>query len=199
MTPPKLQPPGAGLPFFSRLAIRGLGRFMLRRKFTWDTAPASVEATALRMLGTVSALDGAAFHRPVLVPPMRGLEDSSRHWSPAMVLEHLTLTAPGFLHFILSLSRGETTDRVVDTALVKPSGTAGRDVEVKFRELHSGVLERIARESGPHRRTPRHRHPWFGPLGARDWSALFAVHLLLHEKQLHAILNSTPVGRPGST
>ena len=48
MTPPKLQPPGAGLPFFSRLAIRGLGRFMLRRKFTWDTAPASVEATALR-------------------------------------------------------------------------------------------------------------------------------------------------------
>jgi hypothetical protein len=190
MTPPKLQPPGAGLPFFSRLAVRWFGRRMLRRKFTWNTAPASVEATALRMLAATAPLDDETFHKPVLVPPTRGLEDSSRYWSPAMVLEHLVITAPGFLHFILALSRGETSDKVIDIAAVKPQGRTGRAVEAEFRELHSGVADRIARDAGRHRWTPTHRHPWFGDLGAGDWSALFAVHLLLHEKQLEKIVET---------
>ncbi len=199
MTPPKLHPPGAGLPFFSRLAVRWFGRRMLRGKFTWDTAPASVEATALRMLAATARSDDETFHRPVLVPPMRGLEDSSRYWSPAMVLEHLVITAPGFLHFILALSRGESSDKVIDTATVKPQGTTGREVEAKFRELHSGVAERIVSEAGPHRRTPTHRHPWFGDLGASDWSALFALHLQLHEKQLMAIIRGRDVRSAGDS
>jgi len=73
---------------------------------------------------------------------------------------------------------------------VKPHGTIGRDVEATFRSLHSGVAGKIANEAGPHRRTPTHSHPWFSDLGAAEWSALFAVHTLLHEKQLMKIIET---------
>ena len=79
MSAPILPPPGAPLPLFQRIVLRGFGRFVLRSKFTWESAPVVVESTARRMLDAVARLNDEVFHRPVLVPPMRGLEDSSRY------------------------------------------------------------------------------------------------------------------------
>lgn len=196
MAPPILQPPGAGLPFFPRLYLRWFGRRGLRRKFTWDTAPVALEAAAIRLHEIANALPDDALQTPVLVPPMNGLEDSSRYWSPAMVLQHLVMTGEIFSEIILRLSSGEPVTDRRGPADVKPAATADRtDVEA-FRALHSGVGERLRTGAGPDRHGAKFPHPWFGPLTARDWFGLFAAHLLIHEKQLKAILNARqPIDR----
>lgn len=188
MAAPVLKPPGAPLPLFQRLILRWFGRRMLRRKFTWESAPPSIEATARRMLDAVAGLDAAALRRPVLVPPMRGLEDSSRYWSPAMVFQHLAITGEIFTAIILKLSHREPITDKRGTADVKPATDAGAvDVE-KFRVLHSDLGKRIGADVGTNRTGATFRHPWFGPLTAADWYALFAAHLLIHEKQMELIL-----------
>ena len=197
MAPPILQPPGAGLPFFPRLYLRWFGRWALRRKYTWDTAPVALEAAAARLYETANALPDDALQTAVLVPPMNGLEDSSRYWSPAMALQHLVMTGEIFSEIILQLSRGEPVTNRRGPADVKPATTANRtDVEA-FRAIHSGLGERLRTDAGPDRDGARYPHPWFGPLTARDWFALFAAHLLIHEKQSKAILNASPVKDAG--
>ncbi len=189
MTPPMLQPPGAGLPFIPRLYVRWFGRRSLRRKYTWDTAPVAIEAAAVRLYESASALPDDALKTPVLVPPMNGLEDSSRYWSPAMVLQHLVMTGDIFSEIILQLSRGEPVTNRRGPADVKPAAANRTDVEA-FRAMHSGLGDRLRIGAGPDRDGARFPHPWFGPLTARDWFSLFAAHLLIHEKQLKAILKT---------
>ncbi len=196
MAPPTLQPSGAGLPFFPRFYLRWFGRWSLRRKFTWDMAPVALEAAAVRLYETANALPDDALRTRVLVPPMNGLEDSSRYWSPAMVLQHLVMTGDIFSEIILQLSRGEPVTDRRGPGDVKPAAAADRtDVEA-FRALHSGVGERLRTGAGPDRDGAKFPHPWFGPLTARDWFGLFATHLLIHERQLKAILNARqPIDR----
>jgi hypothetical protein len=192
MTAPKLQPPGAGLPLIPRLYVRWFGRRMLRRKSTWDSAPISIEATAARMYGVASTLSDEVLTKPVLVPPMRGLEDSSRYWSPAMVLQHLVITGEIFTSVILKLTRGEPIESRGGTAAVKPSQEANREDVERFRAMHTDVGTRIVAGVGPDRTGAMSRHPWFGLLTASDWYAVFAEHLLIHEKQLAKILELAP-------
>ena len=187
--PPKLQAPGAGLPLPARLYIRYFGRRKLRRNYTWESAATSVEAIALRMYIHSSRLSDEVLARRVLVPPMRGLEDSSRYWSPAMVFQHLWITGEIFSAIILKLSRGETIVESRGAADVKPSPDANRADLEKFRIVHAEATERIGRESGPDRTGRTFPHPWFVPLTASDWYALLAVHLLLHERQWNEIVS----------
>ncbi len=192
MATPHLQPPGAGLPFIPRIYLRWFGRRVLRWKYSWDSAPIAIGATAERLYRAVANLPADVLQRPVLVPPMPGIEDSSRYWSPAMVIQHLNITCEIFSGIIVKLSRGEAISERRGPADVKPAPDAGRvDVE-SFQSLHTGVGERICAEAGPDRERSRFPHPWFGPMTARDWFGLFAAHLILHEKQLQAILKPAP-------
>ena len=192
MAPPHLHPPGAGLPFIPRFYLRWFGRRVLRWKYSWDSAPIAIGATAERLYRAVANLPADVLQRPALVPPMPGIEDSSRYWSPAMVIQHLNITCEIFSGIIVKLSRGEAISERRGPADVKPAPDAGRvDVE-SFQSLHTGVGERICAEAGPDRERSRFPHPWFGPMTARDWFGLFAAHLILHEKQLQAILKPSP-------
>jgi len=192
MAPPHLQPPGAGLPFIPRIYLRWFGRRVLRWKYSWDSAPIAIGATAERLYRAVANLPADVLQRPALVPPMPGIEDSSRYWSPAMVIQHLNMTCEIFTGIIVKLSRGEAISERRGPADVKPAPDAGRvDIE-SFQSLHTGVGERICAEAGPDRERSRFPHPWFGPMTARDWFGLFAAHLILHEKQLQAILKPSP-------
>lgn len=188
MPPPVLHPPGAGLPLLPRLYLRWFGRRGLRRKYTWDSALPAIEATAARLCEVAGGLPDDVLRRPVLVPPMTGLEDSSRYWSPAMVLQHLVMTGEIFSSVALKLSRGETVTETRGPADVKPRADAGAADVDAFRALHTGFGGRMRAEAGPDRAGAVSHHPWFGPLTARDWVALCAAHMLIHERQLQAIL-----------
>ena len=137
MTAPNLQPPGAGLPLLPRLYIRWFGRRMLRWRFTWDSAPIAIETIAARLVDAVAPLPDDVLQRPVLVPPMRGIEDSSRYWSPAMLLQHLVMTDDIFTGLIVKLSRSEEIHETRGVVDVKPRLDAGRaDVEA-FGAMHT--------------------------------------------------------------
>lgn len=186
--PPKLGPPGAGLPWPANWVVRILGRTMLRKQFTVDQALTDLQTTTEAILKRVSALSDAALEARVLVPKLRGLEDSSRYWSPGMVLEHLCLTTPAMLGLATSLSQGTPVERVVRTADVKPTGERGRGVIQEFADCHLGAGTRTAEALGKDLTSLTHIHPWFGPLTAGDWIRLVAGHARIHQRQLEAIL-----------
>ena len=185
---PKLAPPGAGLPLIESWIVRLLGRTMIRKKYSRETALDDIERTTQRLLDKTAGLSPEQLVTPKLIPRLRGLEDSSRFWSPSMVLEHLYITARGTTQFIILLSNGRHPDKAVRTAAVKPSGRDPVEVREDFRALHGGLRQQLAQEAGSQWDGPTHAHPWFGPLTAADWLCMMATHMLLHEKQLDLII-----------
>jgi DinB superfamily len=191
---PSLAPPGAGLPPLDAWFVRRFGRFQLRLGLPGDRAADAAAGFADALAARAAALDDATLARRVLVPPMRGLEDSSRNWSPGMVLEHLLITGRGMLTIALALSHGRSVDRVVRTADVKPRGGDERRVAAEFAELHRTLPARWRAERGAQLSGPTHDHPWFGPLTASDWIRLVAFHLRLHTRQFDRILAGGTAG-----
>lgn len=189
MDEPKLQPPGAGLPWIARQYVRWIGRRELRWKYDWNSAAVAIEDRSAKLVALVGDRE---IQKRVLVPPQTGLEDSSRFWSAAMVFEHLNMTGEIFTSIILELSHGKAVTNRRGVADVKPHPEADREAIDRFRELHTGLGQRIHSQAGPNIEGPRFAHPWFGALTARDWLGLFASHLQIHEKQLVRILAGVP-------
>lgn len=193
MEPPiKLEKPGAGLPGrrlmvmkpLFRLAARSLPTEMFRRLY------AEEREKILRLCAELSEEVG---RRPVLVPQLNGLEDSSRYWSPFMCLQHLSIVDAGLSGFILALEAGEKIDHVVRTEDVKPEEDAG---PIEVRKFEVGTRRTSARLAPltQFNQVRSYAHPWFGPLSARQWFALRAVHLRIHRKQLEMILSEPSLG-----
>jgi hypothetical protein len=190
--PPQLAPPGAGLPWFEALMVRWFGLRMLRSRLDWESAQAAITRVSSRLAREAMNMDDATRARRVLIKRLRGLEDSSRYWSPEMVLEHLVITGSRFMDFVVALSNGRPVTDPRGIADIKPRGELGRAVVARFVEVHEAIPTRLAREAGRLRDGPTHLHPWFGKLTAVDWLSLTAVHLRLHEKQWRAIRAASP-------
>jgi len=193
---PKLAAPGAGLPLLEAWVVRLFGRSALRRRFTRETALADLEQTAERLLQRTAPLSAEQLATPKLIPRLRGLEDSSRFWSPSMVLEHLCLTGRPMAQVVILLSHGGHSDRRVSTAAVKPVGRDPLAVREEFAAIHRGLRQQLAASAGNQWEGPTHVHPWFGALNATDWLRLMASHLRLHEAQLDLLLE--PKARPAT-
>jgi len=123
----------------------------------------------------------------VLVPRMKGVEDSSRFWCVNEVLEHLMITGEGMRMVIKSLAAGQPTDYVVRIENFKPKGKyQGGDARPdfkKFVEETVSQLEGLKIEDGG----LEHLHPWLGDFNALQWTWLLAGHSGLHLAQLQAI------------
>jgi len=192
--PPALDPPGAGLPFFTRLAAQWILLPQFYRKHSRVQAHQLFLSLGGKLGDLAGTLTADELATRVLIPPQRGLEDSSRWWSPAMVLEHLMITDELFVASIVSLSRGVVPAAKVGTADVKPAGT--RDaaaVPAAFREFLKEADRRLSDRIEPLRTDVRHPHPWFGPLTAHQWLCVAALHHGIHYRQLKAI---TAILRP---
>jgi len=187
-TPPKLAPPGAGLPLLESLVVRAPRPPVSPPRYTRESALTGVEQTAERLLARTAPLSHAQLVTPKLITRVRGLEDSSRFWSPSMVLEHLCITGRGTAQLIILLSQGGRSERRVNIAAVKPVGRDPVEVREEFTAIHRGLRAQLAAEAASHWEGPKHTHPWFGALTAADWLRLFASHLRLHEKQLELLL-----------
>ena len=160
---------------------------MLRSRFDWESAQTAIARVSSRLAKEAMAMDDATFARCVLIKRLRGLEDSSRYWSPEMVLEHLVITGELFTDYVMALSHGRPVTDQRGIADIKPRGGLGRAVVARFVEVHEAIPVRLAAEAGPLRDGPSHPHVWFGKLTAADWLSLTALHLGLHAKQWRAI------------
>ncbi|BCU77728.1 hypothetical protein llg_24430 [Luteolibacter sp. LG18] len=178
--------PGAGLP-----AVEGwLARHVIFPRFVRKTTTAEAVdrfvADGRWIVERVRALEPERQRTRVRIERLRGMEDSSREWSPLMVVEHLLITGPAMLGAARSLSAGVVPGRAVSTAAVKPKGEAGAELLEEFGRLLDGYPAAVAALTFPTK--PKFPHPWFGPLDARRWVVLNAFHQALHRRQLERIV-----------
>jgi hypothetical protein len=191
MTEPKLAPPGAGVPFLQMLYMRAYLGPLVAARATWPQSRRAFEHLYGEIELLSSKLSDERMVKRVLVAPMPGLEDSSRYWSPAMVLEHLVIVGVAMERAILELSHGRVPPGKADTAKVKPLGqTPVPEIRARYRDFYQGAPARIEAAVGDWRSKARMRHPWFGPFNARQWAWVLGAHAHIHRRQLREIIES---------
>jgi hypothetical protein len=188
-TAPKLQAPGAGLPWIELLVAKYLIFPRACRKLTWAAAAQQFQDEGEKVLAMWDATPAEKLGDRVLVRRLRGMEDSSRHWSVAMTVEHLTMVGTGIRGVIGQLRRGEVPNRTARVEDVKPKGaTSHAEVRAAFKRLLADAAAATQTELPiPPGVGPRFPHPWFGPLGAHQWHCLLGLHQSIHRKQIEKI------------
>ena len=190
-TPPRLAPPGAGVPLIQLIFMRTwLGPFVSKR----TPRPASralYEKLTQKTIGLAAKIAPELRNKKILVNPILGLEDSSRYWSVNGVLEHLLIVSHGIEQAILSLSAGTVPPGAADTATVKPTDAKGDQLEA-FTNYAPGLMARIDEklaQPGMNIDSPLcFKHPWFGPFQAKQWYWLLPSHTGIHYQQLKQIV-----------
>lgn len=183
---PTLQPPGAGLPWWELWAIRRVAFPLGCLRLDWAAAARLFQKEGARVLAAWDALPAGRLGERVLIRRVAGIEDSSRFWSAAMTVEHLTAVGAGVRRIVGLLRRGEEPAgpaRIVD---FKPRG---EDTPARVRAGFARLLADAAVPELPVPRGggPRYAHPWFGPLDAFRWHCLLALHQGIHRRQVDTI------------
>ena len=103
---------------------------------SWEDVDALLERESERVLKVHANFSDTAKTQPVLVERLKGLEDSSRFWSPNMVLEHLVIVGQQMLVAIVELGNGRIPNGKADVAAVKPKGIDGVLVAQQFESFY---------------------------------------------------------------
>jgi hypothetical protein len=185
---PRLAPPGAGIPTIERF-VGGM-IFALNR---WRGTREHFAAQFVRERGGIAAQyrdrEEGILRERVLIPRLRGLEDSSRFWSVWMTLDHLRIVNVQITQVIEALTQGRMPEGRASTAAVKPSADVGPEVQGAYEKSCDRLVRFAA--SCPTLCTPvRYAHPWFGPLDGAGWHAMAAMHMGIHREQIVRILEN---------
>ena len=185
---PPLDAPGAGLPW---LELK-IARFMVSRalkKHSRADFDQKFRAQRVAIRNAVAEIPLARRGERVLIPRLRGLEDSSRFWSAWMTLDHLRICNEAFAGIITTLASGQVPPGVASTADVKPSPEVGPEIEERYEASCDAFLSASA--AVPNLATAeKFRHPWFGPLDAAGWHALGGAHMRIHHGQIVRIADA---------
>lgn len=185
---PKLEAPGAGLPWYHNLMLRYFVGPFVADKTDWNVSEQTFHKVNGRILKEIENLSEKQLATKVLVPPQMGLEDSSRYWSAAMVLEHLVIVSEAVTNGIVELSNGRVPPVKVDIAAVKPLGSMPvNEAVAEFKLLVTDDFKKFLQQVGNKNSELNLTHPWFGPFKARQWFWLLGTHHGLHLKQLREI------------
>ena len=195
---PRLQAPGAGLPYFQRLVAKHIALPRYWKKTSWDQATAFFQAEGEKISKLARSIDANSQMIRKLVNPIQGLEDSSRYWSVAMALEHLVITGRGMLSIILDLTSEKQSGVKIDIAKVKPlGGKPPAEVLSLFENFQQEYIGRVKNEAKNRVSKLTHEHPWFGDLTAHQWHGLAAIHQRTHRLQVQAIISNLRVTQSG--
>jgi len=185
-TAPRLEPPGAGVPVIERL-VGGLVVSLRRRFGSAASIAARFEAERRAISLLCQGQDDEALGDRVLIPRLRGLEDSSRYWSVWMTLDHLRIVNEAITGAVRELMAGGVPPGVASTAAVKPREGVGAEVAVAYESSCAGLVS-LFMGGRSLRTTCRYAHPWFGPLDGSGWCVLSAMHMGIHRRQIERIL-----------
>ena len=183
---PDLAPPGAGLPWIELQIARVL--FGLRCRLGNRSSFLKLfheEQKKIRSL--VDSFPEGERGRRILIPRAVGLEDSSRHYSVWMVLDHLRIVNSACVEIITQLSREAEMSGAASTAAVKPDPEADAAVESRYEASCQDVIKTLE-STGDLKSRHRFSHPWFGPLDAHGWASMVSMHMGIHRNQLALML-----------
>ena len=189
MPDPQLQPPGAGLPWYELAVARRVVFPLLCRRLTWDAAGRQFQVEGAKVLALWHALPAERLAERVLIPRIQGIEDSSRHWSVAMTVEHLNIVGHGIRRIIAGLRSGQAPAKAARIEDVKPRGELPpAEVRAAFvRLLADAAVSDAAEPAVPRGTGVKAPHPWFGPIDAHRWHCLLGIHQRIHRRQIEAI------------
>lgn len=184
----QLQAPGAGLPWIQRVFLKTyLGPFKSRFS-DWEENEQRFVSNCQRIQNLLLDVPPNQLEIKTLIQPMGGLEDSSRNWSIAETLEHITLVSWGMYEIIQKLSHSDNQLRVVKIEEVKPKGQiSGPETVKNFTQMQNQLLPILYQNMGDRRSKASHHHPWFGPFTAHQWFWILGIHVGIHSKQIHLI------------
>ena len=186
----ELEKPGAGIPKIERVFLNAGIKTM--SVFMSDRRALKFFKNEARMLTDIWNNGGSydAF-KPILISRMIGIEDSSRNWSVAMVLEHLVIVNKELKVGIDSLSKGKVPSDDVDTALYKPKYDLDEKIHDVFVATNNDYVETVESNLDTNEKLPLNptcEHPWFGELNAHQWGILAAIHMRIHRRQVLRII-----------
>lgn len=199
MTPagtPKLDSPGAGLGAVEGWITRHITFPLFCRSNTFEEATLLFEKEGRRIEELCGLFTPEQFSRRVLVPPLPGIEDSSRFWSAAMLVEHVVIVGESISKILVFLSRGQVPPFKVDIAAVKPHGERGAAVMADFRNLLAEYPDLVRGDLPRPPDAPDFPHPWLGKMDMHRWHCLAALHLGIHRRQLSMIRKGLDDGHP---
>jgi len=178
-----LQAPGSGLPKFENLFIKTVlvpfGRLFLG----WKSAKIWLEYELNSIEKMIINLDANELNRRVLIDRFLGIEDDTRDWSVALVIEHLEIVTTGVIQVIKTLSDEKPFDGAISIEAVKP---VNRSVTMKELRQFIKEYETFVPKSKNSKMTKA--HPWFIEFNNRDWNTFLAIHTWVHKRQIKAIL-----------
>ncbi len=179
---------GGGLSRGRAFFLKYLGFPLLNSIISWERALDIFEKEGEKVLSLARSMEKDKLFERVLVPKLFGLEDNSRYYSVAMVIEHLIIVGTALKKRIPSLSQGKKLDKEIKIEEYKPyieiDDTIIDQYEIflhSFRKELEENVDNIYLEN-------RHEHPWFGELKAKDWSVMGAIHQVVHRRQIEAII-----------
>ncbi|TDU81210.1 DinB family protein [Prosthecobacter fusiformis] len=183
---PQLAPPGAGLPFPELMVAKLIFkcRLQLGSRASFSASFQSERRKIQELVKTCEESKGA---EPILIPRLTGMEDSSRHWSVWMTLEHLRMVHDSITKVITALTSGVAMEGAASTASVKPRKEVTARVLRHYETSCDGLQKAV--DDAPDLNTKlKFTHPWFGPLNAAGWHAMAGQHLGIHRRQIEQIL-----------
>jgi len=161
---------------------------LLNSLISWDKAWDIFDKEGQKILKLVSKVEKEQLFQRVLVPKLFGLEDNSRYYSIAMVIEHLLMVGMALQTRVPLLSRGKKLNKHVKIEDVKPYREIDEDIVEKFEEFLSTYREKLDKNVEDIHIDNTSLHPWFGEFNPKQWSLLAFVHQIVHRRQVEAIL-----------
>ena len=188
---PKLAPPGAGLPWLENFFLKYFYFPNKLRQSSWAGNLNRFSRESEKIIHVCQKMNEQDFQTRILIPRLKGMEDSSRFWSVALTVDHLMITMRGMSMIALELGAGKTVDVNTDVAKVKPKqeNVSGRDQMMKqFREISDEVVGKLKALEKNHSNKNRVMHPWFGQITCEGWVWVLAQHQAIHRKQIQLIM-----------
>lgn len=186
--PVKLAPAGAGVAWYQKLIFKYIVAPFIAGRTDWVVSEQNFHKINGRILKEIESLSENQLTTKILIPPITGLEDSSRFWSITMTLEHLTIVTEMMMLAISELTSGKTPQNTVGTADVKPTGKIlTTEVINEFKLLVSDDYKKFYLSLKDKNSQLRFKHPWFGLLTAKQWFWVMSTHHGVHLKQIREI------------
>jgi len=189
---------GAGLPTYKRIAAKYVMFPLLNRSISWEKAWDIYDKEGEKIIAMASALSKEQLFQRVLVPRLFGLEDNSRYYSVAMVIEHLLIVGNALTVRLPILSQGKTLPNHVKIEDVKPYTEIDEDIVEKFADFMSTYREKLDASVKNIYIDNTSDHPWFGAFNPKQWSILGMVHQTVHRRQIEAIIKNIDTQKASS-
>lgn len=183
-----LAAPGAGLPAAQAFFLRHVLFPAFCLVTPWDKAVRLFLGEGERVAAAAGSLTAQQLGLPVLVRAPMGIEDSSRYWSAAMVLEHLIEVGSRISTGVVELMQSRAASVKADIADVKPKGLNNEQIVSRYRSFLTEYETKVMSRTGDRRARNTQPHPWFGELNPHQWVCLGAIHQQIHRRQLERII-----------